>query len=190
MNALAAANAAAKLGVATSDIAKGLAAADAIAGRFESVSEGQNFGVVVDYAHTPEALHNVLDATRKLITNPGRLIVVFGCGGDRDHQKRPRMGKVASELADVVFITSDNPRLEDASDIAKQIEVGCNPALKKPIYVILDRRDAIAHAFSVACSGDIVVIAGKGHESTQTIGANEIEFNDVAVSRELLKVAL
>ncbi len=190
MNALAAANAAAKLGVATSDIAKGLAAADAIAGRFESVSAGQNFGVVVDYAHTPEALRNVLDATRKLITDSGRVIVVFGCGGDRDHQKRPRMGEVASELADVVFITSDNPRLEDASVIAKQIEVGCNPALKKPIYVILDRRDAIAQAFSVACSGDIVVIAGKGHESTQTIGANEIEFNDVAVSRELLKVAL
>jgi len=190
MNALAAANAAAKLGVAASDIAKGLAAADAIAGRFESVSVGQNFGVVVDYAHTPEALHNVLDATRKLIFGSGRLIVVFGCGGDRDHQKRPRMGKVASELADVVFITSDNPRLEDASIIAKQIEDGCNPALKKSIYVILDRRDAIAQAFSVACSGDIVVIAGKGHESTQTIGTNEIEFNDVAVSRELLKVAL
>ena len=190
MNALAAANAAAKLGVATSDIAKGLAAADAIAGRFESVSVGQNFGVVVDYAHTPEALQNVLDATRKLITGSGRVIVVFGCGGDRDHQKRPRMGKVASDLADVVFITSDNPRLEDSSVIAKQIEVGCNHALKKPIYVILDRRDAIAQAFSVACSGDIVVIAGKGHESTQTIGANEIEFNDVAVSRELLKVAL
>jgi UDP-N-acetylmuramoyl-L-alanyl-D-glutamate--2,6-diaminopimelate ligase len=168
MNALAAANAAAKLGVAASDIAKGLAAADAIAGRFESVSVGQNFGVVVDYAHTPEALHNVLDATRKLITDSGRVIVVFGCGGDRDHQKRPRMGKVASDLADVVFITSDNPRLD----------------------VNLDRRDAIAQAFSVACSGDIVVIAGKGHESTQTIGANEIEFNDVAVSRELLKVAL
>ncbi len=190
MNVLAAANAAAKLGVAKFDIAKGLAAANAIAGRFESVSAGQNFGVLVDYAHTPEALHNVLDATRKLISGQGRVIVVFGCGGDRDHQKRPRMGKVASELADVVFITSDNPRLEDASVIAKQIEVGCNPAFKKPVYVILDRRDAIAQAFSVACSGDIVVIAGKGHESTQTIGANEIEFNDVAVSRDLLKVAL
>ena len=190
MNALAAANAAAKLGVATSDIAKGLAAADAIAGRFESVSVGQKFGVVVDYAHTPEALHNVLEATRKLVNDSGRVIVVFGCGGDRDHQKRPKMGKVASDLADVVFITSDNPRLEDASVIAKQIEVGCNPTAKKPLYVILDRRAAIAQAFSMACSGDIVVIAGKGHESTQTIGANEIEFNDVAVSRELLKVAL
>ena len=109
---------------------------------------------------------------------------------DRDHQKRPKMGKVASDLADVVFITSDNPRLEDASVIAKQIESGCNPTVKKSIYVILERRDAIAQAFSVARSGDIVVIAGKGHESTQTIGANEIEFNDVAVSRELLKVAM
>ena len=190
MNALAAANAAAKLGVATSDIAKGLAAADAIAGRFESVSVGQKFGVVVDYAHTPEALQNILEASRKLIDDSGRVIVVFGCGGDRDHQKRPKMGKVASDLADVVVITSDNPRLEDASVIAKQIEDGCNPAFKKSTYVILDRRAAIARAFSVACSGDIVVIAGKGHESTQTIGANEIKFNDVAVSRELLKVAL
>ena len=189
MNALAAANAAAKLGVATSDIAKGLAAADAIAGRVESVSAGQSFGVVVDYAHTPEALQNVLDATRKLLNDSGRAIVVFGCGGDRDHQKRPKMGKVACDSADVVFITSDNPRLEDAAVIAKQIKAGCDPSSKKAIYVILDRRDAIAQAFSVARSGDIVVIAGKGHESTQTIGTNEIEFNDVAVSRELLKVA-
>ncbi len=189
MNALAAANAAAKLGVATSDIAKGLAAADAIAGRFESVSVGQKFGVVVDYAHTPEALHNVLDAIRKLVNDSGRVIVVFGCGGGRDHQKRPKMGKVASELADVVFITSDNPRLEDASVIAEQIKAGCDLSVKKSIYVILDRRAAIAQAFSMANSGDIVLIAGKGHESTQTIGTDEINFNDVAVSRELLKVA-
>lgn len=189
MNALAAANAAAKLGVASSNIAKGLAAADAIAGRFESVSAGQKFGVVVDYAHTPEALHNVLNATRKLAGKSGRVIVVFGCGGDRDHQKRPKMGRVASDLADVVFITSDNPRLEDPTNIAKQIVDGCDPIRKNSIYVILDRRDAMSRAFSMALSGDIVVIAGKGHESTQTIGTNEFEFSDVVVARELLEVA-
>ncbi len=131
----------------------------------------------------------MLEATRKLINDSGRVIVVFGCGGDRDHQKRPKMGKVASELADVVFITSDNPRLEDASVIAEQIKAGCDLSAKKSIYVILDRRAAIAQAFSMANSGDIVLVAGKGHESTQTIGTDEINFNDVAVSRELLKVA-
>ena len=189
MNALAAANAAVKLGVATSDIATGLAAADAIAGRFESVVTGQNFGVVVDYAHTPEALQNVLQAARKVISKSSRVIIVFGCGGGRDHNKRAKMGKVASDLADVVVITTDNPRFEEAAKIASEIESGVDSSHQKMIYVILDRRSAIAQAFASAISGDIVVIAGKGHESTQTIGESEIEFNDVVVSRELLKVA-
>jgi len=189
MNALAAANAAVKLGVATSDISTGLAAADAIAGRFESVVAGQKFGVVVDYAHTPEALENVLHAARKVVSKSSQVIVVFGCGGGRDHNKRAIMGRVASELADVVVITTDNPRFEDAAEIAGEIESGIDSSRQKKIYVILDRRSAIAQAFASAISGDIVVIAGKGHESTQTIGATEIEFNDSVVSRELLKVA-
>ncbi|NBQ04082.1 MAG: UDP-N-acetylmuramoyl-L-alanyl-D-glutamate--2,6-diaminopimelate ligase, partial [Actinobacteria bacterium] len=121
MNALAAATAAAKLGVTAGDIAKGLAAASAVPGRFESVSVGQKFSVVVDYAHTPEALQNVLLATRQLITKTARIILVFGCGGGRDQSKRPMMGDIATKFADVVLITSDNPRHEDAQTIADEI---------------------------------------------------------------------
>jgi UDP-N-acetylmuramoyl-L-alanyl-D-glutamate--2,6-diaminopimelate ligase len=187
MNALAAATAAAKLGVTAGDIAKGLAAASAVPGRFESVSVGQSFSVVVDYAHTPEALQNVLHAARELINDAARVIVVFGCGGDRDHTKRPKMGAVATKFADVVYITSDNPRHENAQTIADEIKSGTSEIGK--VIVDLDRRSAIAASFANAKSGDIVVIAGKGHESTQTIGATEISFSDAEVSRELLKAA-
>ena len=187
MNALAAATAAAKLGVTAGDIAKGLAAASAVPGRFESVSVGQSFSVVVDYAHTPEALQNVLQAARELINDAARVIVVFGCGGDRDHTKRPKMGAVATKFADVVYITSDNPRHENAQTIADEIKSGTSEIGK--VIVDLDRRSAIAASFANAKSGDIVVIAGKGHESTQTIGTTEISFSDAEVSRELLKAA-
>ena len=187
MNALAAATAAAKLGVAVSDIAKGLAAASAVPGRFQSVTVGQSFGVVVDYAHTPEALQNVLIAARELISSDSRVIVVFGCGGDRDHSKRPKMGAVAKTFADVVYVTSDNPRHEDAQTIVDEILEGVTRSPQ--IVVNLDRRQAIADAFAVAQSGDVVVIAGKGHETTQTIGSKELPFNDVDVSRELLQAA-
>lgn len=191
MNALAAATAAAKLGVTVGDIAKGLAAASAVAGRFESVNVGQNFSVIVDYAHTPEALQNVLVATRQLIAKTARIILVFGCGGGRDQSKRPKMGDAATKFADVVLITSDNPRDEDAQTIADEILGGASTDSydTKKVTIELDRRRAIARAFAVAKRGDIVVIAGKGHETTQTIGATELPFNDVEVSRELLKVA-
>ncbi|NBQ03859.1 MAG: UDP-N-acetylmuramoyl-L-alanyl-D-glutamate--2,6-diaminopimelate ligase, partial [Actinobacteria bacterium] len=191
MNALAAATAAAKLGVTVGDIAKGLAAASAVAGRFESVNVGQNFSVIVDYAHTPEALQNVLVATRQLIAKTARIILVFGCGGGRDQSKRPKMGDAATKFADVVLITSDNPRDEDAQTIADEILGGASTDSydTKKVTIELDRRRAIARAFAVAKQGDIVVIAGKGHETTQTIGATELPFNDVEVSRELLKVA-
>ena len=188
MNALAAATAAAKLGVAISDIAKGLAAAGAISGRFESVIEGQEFGVVIDYAHTPEALQNVLISARQLVDDNAKVIVVFGCGGDRDHSKRPKMGAVAAKLADVIYITSDNPRHEDAQTIANEIMDGAMNSANASgkVMVDLNRRNAIASAFARAKAGDIVVIAGKGHESTQTIGADDFDFNDALVSRELL----
>lgn len=187
MNALAAATAAAKLGVTAGDIAKGLAAASAVSGRFEAVDTGQNFSVVVDYAHTPEALQNVLLAARQLIASNARVIVVFGCGGDRDHSKRPKMGSIAANFADVVYVTSDNPRLEDAKTIADQILTGVSEIQK--VVVDLDRRSAIASAFAATKPGDIVVIAGKGHETTQVVGTNEIAFNDVEVSRDLLRAA-
>ena len=191
MNALAAATAAAKLGVTLGDIAKGLAAASAVPGRFESVSVGQSFSVVVDYAHTPEALQNVLVAARQIVSNKDKVILVFGCGGGRDHLKRPKMGAVAVKFADSVYITSDNPRHEDALTIANEILQGASKDLNNSskVTVDLDRRHAIAAAFASAKSGDIVIIAGKGHEATQTIGANELPFSDVEVSRELLRVA-
>ena len=191
MNALAAATAAAKLGVTVGDIAKGLAAASAVPGRFESVTEGQDFSVVIDYAHTPEALQNVLLAGRKIVGEQSRVIVVFGCGGGRDQLKRPKMGDVATKFADVVYITSDNPRYEDAQTIVKEVLQGVSnvSGVSSKVITELDRRLAITAAFAAAKPGDIVIIAGKGHETTQTIGANETPFSDVQVSRELLKAA-
>lgn len=188
MNALAAATAAAKLGVTVSDIAKGLAAASAVPGRFESVNAGQPFSVVVDYAHTPEALQNVLLAGRKIIGANAQVILVFGCGGGRDQLKRPKMGDIATKFADRVYITSDNPRHEDARTIAQEVLQGASNVSSK-VTIELDRRLAISAAFGSAKAGDIVIIAGKGHEATQTIGADETPFNDVEVSRELLKAA-
>ena len=189
MNALAAATAAAKLGVTVSDIAKGLAAASAVPGRFESVSEGQLFSVVVDYAHTPEALQNVLLAGRKIVGKDAQVILVFGCGGGRDQLKRPKMGDIASQFADLVYVTSDNPRHEDARTIAHEVLQGVSSAssVLSRVTIELDRRLAIGAAFGSAKPGDIVIIAGKGHEATQTIGADETPFSDVQVSRELLK---
>ncbi len=189
MNALAAATAAAKLGVTVSDIAKGLAAASAVPGRFESVSEGQLFSVVVDYAHTPEALQNVLLAGRKIVGKDAQVILVFGCGGGRDQLKRPKMGDIASQFADLVYVTSDNPRHEDARTIAHEVLQGVSSvsSVLSRVTIELDRRLAIGAAFGSAKPGDIVIIAGKGHEATQTIGADETPFSDVQVSRELLK---
>jgi len=187
MNSLAAATAAAKLGVAPYDIAKGLAAAGSVAGRFEAVNAGQEFAVIVDYAHTPDALQNVLDSAR-LVANGARVIVVFGCGGDRDHDKRSEMGRIAASSADVVVVTSDNPRSEKSQDITAQICAGIDYATTHGIVSIEhDRRTAIAQAFTNARAGDVVVIAGKGHETTQTTGDKIVPFSDVIVARELLE---
>ena len=188
MNALAAATAAAKLGVTTSDIAKGLATASAVPGRFEPVNEGQNFSVIIDYAHTPEALKNVLLAARQLVNHTERVILVFGCGGGRDQSKRPKMGATAATFADVVYITSDNPRQENAMNIAEEILSGVATTAMN-VKIELDRRQAMASAFKLANAGDIVVIAGKGHETLQSIGDVDLPFNDAEVSRELLKAA-
>ncbi len=187
MNSLAAATAAAKLGVAPYDIAKGLAAAGSVAGRFEAVNAGQLFAVIVDYAHTPDAIQNVLDSAR-LVANGAQVIVVFGCGGDRDQDKRPEMGRIAASFADVVVVTSDNPRSENQRDITAQICAGIDPATTRGhVLIEHDRRAAIARAFAYARAGDVVVIAGKGHETTQLTGDQITLFSDVAVARELLE---
>ena len=187
MNSLAAISAARALGISLAEIAEGLSQAAAVPGRFESIDAGQSFDVVVDYAHTPDALERVLDSSRSLMREFGKLIVVFGCGGDRDVQKRQPMGEIAGAKADVVIITSDNPRSESGAEIAAQINAGVRATdSHKVLCTELDRRAAIGKAFSHAQLGDVVVIAGKGHESTQTIGTETFPFNDAQVARELL----
>jgi UDP-N-acetylmuramoyl-L-alanyl-D-glutamate--2,6-diaminopimelate ligase len=184
-NCLAAIAAVRQLGVDFDAIRRGLAEADRVPGRFEPVDEGQEFTVLVDYAHTPEALENVLRAAREITT--GRLHVVFGAGGDRDRAKRPLMGAAASELADRVIVTSDNPRSEDPAAIVDEVLSGTRGDAEREV----DRRRAIALAVESAEPGDVVVIAGKGHEQGQEFEAGRKEpFDDVTVAREALRAAL
>jgi UDP-N-acetylmuramoyl-L-alanyl-D-glutamate--2,6-diaminopimelate ligase len=182
-NALAAMTAAQILGVPDSVIVNGCMQVAGVPGRFQSVSNDDGIGVVVDYAHTPESLEGVLHSAR-LLTD-GRIIVVFGCGGDRDAGKRSVMGEIASRLSDVVYVTSDNPRSEDPSAIIEEIMKGTksNTAV---VQSNVDRAEAIHIAVSEARIGDIVVIAGKGHESTQETRGVVVPFDDVEVARMAL----
>jgi UDP-N-acetylmuramoyl-L-alanyl-D-glutamate--2,6-diaminopimelate ligase len=154
-----------------------------VPGRFESIDEGQEFTVIVDYAHTPDSLDNVIRAAREL--GGGRLTVVFGAGGDRDRGKRPQMGQVASELADTVYVTDDNPRSEPPEEIRRAILAAAPQAIE-----IGDRREAITVAISELRRGDILVIAGKGHETGQIIGNTTLPFDDAAVAREIIAAGL
>ena len=183
-NALAAATAARELDVPAAAVAEGLSAALVVPGRFESVDRGQPFRVVVDYAHTPAGLEACLSAARELAGADGRVLVVFGCGGDRDHAKRPLMGAVASRLADRVVLTSDNPRSEDPRAILDDVLAGVDR--RETLDVEPDRRAAIALAVAAARPGDVVVVAGKGHETTQVTGADVIAFDDRVVAAEAL----
>jgi UDP-N-acetylmuramoyl-L-alanyl-D-glutamate--2,6-diaminopimelate ligase len=185
MNTLAAATACRALGIAPADVAAGLAAAQPVPGRFEPIRAGQAFDVIVDYAHTPDGLAAVLAAARAC-NGRGRLTVVFGCGGDRDRAKRPEMGAVAAQFADGVIVTSDNPRSEDPDSIIAAIVDGVDGDARGRVQVEPDRRAAIGRAISEAAAGDIVVIAGKGHENTQTVGAQVLPFDDRQVAREWL----
>ena len=170
------------LGVDADVASKAIAAAGQVPGRFQAVSEGQDYAVLVDYAHTPDSLENVLNAARGLTR--GRLHVVFGCGGDRDRGKRPLMGEIAARLADRVIVTSDNPRSEDPSAIIEEILVGSGPDVEHEV----DRRAAIDRAIANAIAGDVVVIAGKGHEQGQEFEAGrKIPFDDVTAVRESLR---
>ena len=182
LNALAALVAAHTVGVDHATARAALAEAERVPGRFEPVDEGQDFTVLVDYAHTPEALENVLKAARQL--TDGRLHVVFGAGGDRDRAKRPLMGKAAAELADRVLVTSDNPRSEDPEAIIAEILGGSGPGVEAEV----DRRRAIAIAIENAEPGDVVVVAGKGHEQGQEFeGGRKEPFDDVTEVREALR---
>jgi UDP-N-acetylmuramoyl-L-alanyl-D-glutamate--2,6-diaminopimelate ligase len=179
-NALAAVAAARALGVGEKEIKQGIEAVERVPGRFDRVDEGQPFTVFVDYAHTPGALETALEAARELARG-GRVICVFGAGGDRDRAKRPLMGQVVSELADLSLVTSDNPRSEDPAAIAAEVVDGLD------LEVELDRRRAIERALEVARPGDVVVIAGKGHEQGQEISGRKLPFDDRQVAREALR---
>ena len=184
-NVLAAVATVRALGVDDATIERALPGAAAVPGRFEPVDEGQPFAVLVDYAHTPDSLENVLRAAREIASPPARVIVTFGAGGDRDRGKRPLMGAAAAALADEVVVTSDNPRSEDPDAIVAEIMTG----IERPdVRVEVDRRRAIADAVALAEPGDVVVIAGKGHEQGQEFaGGRKEPFDDVTVAREALR---
>ncbi|MCC6442279.1 MAG: UDP-N-acetylmuramoyl-L-alanyl-D-glutamate--2,6-diaminopimelate ligase [Armatimonadetes bacterium] len=183
-NALAAAAACRALGLPTSAVREGLERT-AVPGRFEPVSTGKDFSILVDYAHTPDGLENVLKSARQIA--PNRLIAVFGCGGDRDRTKRPLMGRIAAERADCAVVTSDNPRTEDPGTIIAEILTGIPESRRPAVRVEPDRRQAIALAIEMAAPGDVIVIAGKGHEDYQIIGTTRHPFDDRQAARELLE---
>ncbi|MEM9036178.1 MAG: UDP-N-acetylmuramoyl-L-alanyl-D-glutamate--2,6-diaminopimelate ligase [Actinomycetota bacterium] len=185
-NAIAAATAAVACGIDLADIARGLSSLPAVPGRVQPVETGQPFGVLVDYAHTPDALDRVLATTRELIEDGSRLLVVFGAGGDRDRDKRPLMGAAAARWADEIVVTSDNPRSEDPQAIIQAILTGIPTDRRANVVVEADRRRAIALAIGRARPGDLIVIAGKGHETTQETAGSVIEFDDRLVAADAI----
>ena len=183
-NAFGAIAAARALDVPEAAIRSGVERVRGVPGRFESVDEGQPFAVIVDYAHTPDSLENVLNTARTL--GDGRLFVVFGAGGDRDREKRPLMGKIAAGLADRAIVTTDNPRTEEPAEIAAEVAAGAPSSLE----VIVDRADAIDVAISDARVGDVVVIAGKGADTEMELAGRSIPFDDKEVARDALRRVL
>lgn len=189
-NAMGAIGAALSEGVSMETIVDALKTFQSVPGRFELIDEGQPFGVVVDYAHTPDGLEKILTTAREI--TKGRVIVVFGCGGDRDKMKRPIMGRIAARLADVAIVTSDNPRTEDPDTIVKEVAAGVEevkkekPSLTYEIHV--DRRTAIQRAMAIAKDEDIILIAGKGHEDYQILKDRTIHFDDREEARKALKI--
>jgi UDP-N-acetylmuramoyl-L-alanyl-D-glutamate--2,6-diaminopimelate ligase len=179
-NALCAIGIARQLGISDAASAQGLTTLERVPGRMEHVGAG-GIDVVVDYAHTPDALENLLRTLRE--TARGRLLVVFGCGGDRDRGKRPQMGAVAARYADFTYVTSDNPRTEDPQAIIDEILAGVGNV---PHTALVDRRAAIEAALARARAGDVIAIAGKGHETYQIVGTQVLPFDDLAVAREAL----
>lgn len=181
-NALAAACGALMLGMGVEDVEKGLVIARGVKGRLEVVPTLTDYTVIIDYAHTPDGLENVIKAVRGFAK--GRVITLFGCGGDRDSTKRPIMGKIAEELSDFVFVTSDNPRGENPADIMKDIVLG----MKKDNYIAIEsRREAICAALDFAKEGDVVILAGKGHETYQIFKDETVHFDEREVVKEYLK---
>ena len=183
-NALAAAACALILGVQLEDIKKGLESVVSVPGRVEMLKTQTPYRMILDYSHSPDALENILRTVREFCR--GRIILVFGCGGDRDKGKRPMMGEIAGRLSDYAILTSDNPRREDPMAILAAIEKGIKPTGAK-YEVIENRRDAIRQAMEMAVGGDIIVLAGKGHETYQDIGGVKHPFDEKVIVAELLE---
>lgn len=184
-NALAALTAAVRVGVDPTVMAATLSVARGAPGRLEPVDMGQPYAVLVDYAHTPDALRNVLTTVREITA--GKLICVFGCGGDRDRGKRPQMGRIATDHSDVVVVTSDNPRTEDPLAIIADIRTGIDPASNAKVLVEPDRAVAIGQALAAAEPGDAVLICGKGHEDYLLVGTEKLHFDDREVAADWLR---
>jgi len=183
-NAAAAAATGVALGLGAAEIVAGLEALPSVPGRFETVRLGQSPTVIIDYAHSPDALERLLGAVREMTAGP--ITVVFGCGGDRDRDKRPLMGRIACEGADRAIITNDNPRREDPAAIASEILAGCSQAAQRP-EIVLDRAEAIERALRACPPDGVVVVAGKGHEDYQIVGAERRDFDDCQVVRNALQ---
>ncbi|MFC1573703.1 UDP-N-acetylmuramoyl-L-alanyl-D-glutamate--2,6-diaminopimelate ligase [Candidatus Latescibacterota bacterium] len=182
-NAMAAAGIGIACGLPTDIIAEGLSSLKSVRGRYETIDEGQDFSVIIDYAHTPDALERILSSVKELMT--GKLISVYGCGGDRDKGKRPIMGEISARIADISVITSDNPRTEDPLVILHEILEGVPSGTVHE--VIPDRAEAIDRALELAGKGDAVVIAGKGHEDYQIINGEKLHFDDAEIARPYLR---
>lgn len=183
-NALAGLGAAAMLGLSDMDMAKGLLIVRGVKGRAEVVPTDTEYTVMIDYAHTPDGLENILKTVKGFAEK--RVIAVFGCGGDRDAKKRPIMGEIAGRLADFSVVTSDNPRTENPDEIVKQILSGMT-GMEKKYKAIVDRTEAIRYALSIAEPGDVVVLAGKGHETYQDIGGKKIHYDEREIIKDILK---
>jgi len=184
LNALCAFGTGLALGLPPDAVQRGIASLKGVPGRIERVDVGQDFTVLVDYAHTDDALKNLLESVREL--QPRRLVTVFGCGGDRDRTKRPLMGAVAARLSDVVILTSDNPRSEPPEAIIDDIRRGIPPGHPDETQVIADRREAIARALELGREGVVIVIAGKGHETYQVLRDRKVPFDDRQMVRDML----
>jgi UDP-N-acetylmuramoyl-L-alanyl-D-glutamate--2,6-diaminopimelate ligase len=184
-NLLAVYGAATLLGESSEEVLRVLSMVKGAEGRFDYLVSSEQIIAIVDYAHTPDALENVLTTIGQLRNNGGRVISVVGCGGDRDRTKRPEMAAVAASLSDRVILTSDNPRSEEPAEIIREMEAGLDSAGRKKSISIVDRKEAIKTAISLAVSGDIILVAGKGHEKYQEIKGVKTHFDDHEVVREM-----
>ena len=185
-NALAATAACLGMGIPMEEILKGLVLAKGVKGRAEVVPLSAPYTVLIDYAHTPDGLENIINTVCGFVR--GRVITLFGCGGDRDRTKRRKMGEIAGRLSDLVVVTSDNPRSEDPAAIIRDVEAGMG-AYQEKYTVVENRKEAIAHAMQIAREGDVVILAGKGHETYQILKDGTIDFDERAIVMEIFKNA-